>query len=910
VEVATATERSRTVLRVLRVQGARTVGEVKCSVEQQTGIPRSAFRLSFRNVAPTESEAVPGGWLAEEPLRLELRVRGGGLVASCCGPRAAQVAPAAARDEETRVEEARVEEARVEETRVEEELLALLRESGIEHLAPTLAAQGLASKSGVHAALESMRPEDVAAKLKLSADNEAKFLKLCKQRIMGDEVQTPVAEQPLRPATAAPAVASTETSAASPATTAPASVVVVQEAEPRVSGGHVVRAEGPAASKRTSRGTAAAVAADTMASLAEVPREEGAAGGGAATVAGEEPAVGSFPPFAGTSSSVAEITRLERELAAANSEVSRLKAILPEAAPRGTYDEVQKSGPDQSAQDVASTSADPPRLPPAARACSEWLDRLSRRPLSAVVSWQLLAWNSEKLHSEFTKLLQEASDGVSEQRLKEFIEKNDDLGGSDWTDKDHKELFEYLKGDKTNKISKQNFADKIVVPLQKDQMRQALQAETLGQMLVDNIPVSMGWDTDGKLKDPVQEIIEYDVASLKKIFADISETLAKKVHSDLVKLKELRNADKASDANPVPTDAKFTFNFENTQKMESGTFASYIGLPGKDIFKSMEEEHKSEESWKTGNYNLETNPLQEWNFVVNPKEDLEYPGEDRELSEGKPKANLRRRQNTEALWQKLHRELPAKEALQPFASKLARINHKVLSKEVQERLEKHSDFDFKERWPQELREALLKALLESEALQYPEKMDTKVKEALVKEAGECANEASAEETQKDLRLWDRLKTHLGKLRDNVEQHPEGVQGAVQKRLNLEVRSFCCLRDMTVRSPLPWNGAGARARRVPGCVGRFEGGSDLHPTLHRPYVREIQQSLTNFARPSAVPNNYPGRLTSRLPIPRRLACRTFSVCVSQKSLTLLSIADAHLWNSQIEKENYACERRRR
>ena len=209
---------------------------------------------------------------------------------------------------------------------------------------------------------------------------------------------------------------------------------------------------------------------------------------------------------------------------------------------------------------------------------------LSRRPLSAVVSWQLLAWNSEKLHSEFTKLLQEGSDGLSEQLLKDFIKKNDNLGGSDWTDADHKELFEFLKGDKTNKISKKNFADKIVVPLQQDQMRQALQAETLGQMLVDKIPVSMGWDEDGKLKDPVQEIIGYDVASLKKIFADISETLAEKVHSDLVKLNELRDAgkdaNKASDANPVPTDAKFTFNFENTQKMESGAFASYIGLPG------------------------------------------------------------------------------------------------------------------------------------------------------------------------------------------------------------------------------------------------------------------------------------------------------------------------------------------
>ena len=44
VEAATATERSRTVLRVLRVQGTRTVGEVKRGVEQQTDILRCYLR--------------------------------------------------------------------------------------------------------------------------------------------------------------------------------------------------------------------------------------------------------------------------------------------------------------------------------------------------------------------------------------------------------------------------------------------------------------------------------------------------------------------------------------------------------------------------------------------------------------------------------------------------------------------------------------------------------------------------------------------------------------------------------------------------------------------------------------------------------------------------------------------------
>ena len=141
--------------------------------------------------------------------------------------------------------------------------------------------------------------------------------------------------------------------------------------------------------------------------------------------------MGSFPPFAGTSSAVAVITRLERELAAANSEVSRLKAILPEAAPRGTYDEVQKSGPDQSAQDVANTSADPPRLPPAARAsrgtrgaggrpsthdhselasASEHhayglnVDQLSRKSKGVLMRWLLMAWNGAQLHDVFIEM--------------------------------------------------------------------------------------------------------------------------------------------------------------------------------------------------------------------------------------------------------------------------------------------------------------------------------------------------------------------------------------------------------------------------------------------------------------------------------------------------------------------------
>jgi len=63
---------------------------------------RSEFRLRFRNLFLDEREAVPEGCRAEEPLRLELRARGGGVGASCCGPTAVRVAPAAQAEEEGR----------------------------------------------------------------------------------------------------------------------------------------------------------------------------------------------------------------------------------------------------------------------------------------------------------------------------------------------------------------------------------------------------------------------------------------------------------------------------------------------------------------------------------------------------------------------------------------------------------------------------------------------------------------------------------------------------------------------------------------------------------------------------------------------------------------------------------------
>eukprot|EP00961_Rhodomonas_salina_P114860 1545387-Rhodomonas_salina.1 len=83
----------------------------------------------------------------------------------------------------------------------------------------------------------------------------------------------------------------------------------------------------------------------------------------------------------------------------------------------------------------------------------------------------------------------------------------------------------------------------------------------------------------------------------------------------------------------------------------------------------MAHEHEDGTDWTTGNYDLTTNPKQEFEFVDSPDPKKTYPGEDvkcRQKRGTRPAQRLRRRQDAKEVWRELHAALPVAEALESF----------------------------------------------------------------------------------------------------------------------------------------------------------------------------------------------------------------------------------------------------
>eukprot|EP00961_Rhodomonas_salina_P287393 3883068-Rhodomonas_salina.1 len=95
----------------------------------------------------------------------------------------------------------------------------------------------------------------------------------------------------------------------------------------------------------------------------------------------------------------------------------------------------------------------------------------------------------------------------------------------------------------------------------------------------------------------------------------------------------------------------------------------------------MEEEHKSIVEWATSNYDVRSSPEQELEFVLNPKEDKIYPGEERDKRFGAKRR--RRRQVAKDVWREVRGRLPIEEVLRSFKSMLGDINMVALGEKVQ-----------------------------------------------------------------------------------------------------------------------------------------------------------------------------------------------------------------------------------
>ena len=162
-------------------------------------------------------------------------------------------------------------------------------------------------------------------------------------------------------------------------------------------------------------------------------------------------------------------------------------------------------------------------------------------------------------------------------------------GGDEWSDEEIAELFALLASEH-QQISLQDFAAATVVPLQHEQMRQAVDAEQLGCLLADCLlsKEDTGFDADGKLRNATQRVSELSVHALEqKLVGATRKALPPPAcfsvcfslwpvttacwlqiaESIFNKLQPFRTTSSKTDAAAAQGKAKFTYSFEDTGKI-------------------------------------------------------------------------------------------------------------------------------------------------------------------------------------------------------------------------------------------------------------------------------------------------------------------------------------------------------
>ena len=133
-------------------------------------------------------------------------------------------------------------------------------------------------------------------------------------------------------------------------------------------------------------------------------------------------------------------------------------------------------------------------------------------------------------------------------------------------------------------------------------------------------------------------VIPSDMDTLRRQLAPLVDLVSARV-ANLANFKSFQpgtaDIEEASgSAAPSPSANKFAMAGQKITKAQFGSqmlfrrgLEALIGLPSLSVRAAMEDEHKSEEEFRSGNYGTKTCPKLEWEFVTAPKEGAVYPGE-------------------------------------------------------------------------------------------------------------------------------------------------------------------------------------------------------------------------------------------------------------------------------------------
>ena len=252
----------------------------------------------------------------------------------------------------------------------------------------------------------------------------------------------------------------------------------------------------------------------------------------------------------------------------------------------------------------------------------------SKKAEGMLSKWRMLAWSDSQLHELFDEIDTNRSKDIDKPELTDYLKGQEGFG--EWQQDEIEELWCFLRGKGKDSVSRKEFLEALMQPLQREELKLAMGAENLVDVLVSLLPLPEISD-DGTIPHAlsgVSELLNED--ALTEHFRAKSRVLARETLEKLKPAFEAREKRSSEERkkNDDGSASKFVFEYANVREAEIGSIYRQLGLPSENIAAAMEQEHNSEEEWTTNNYGVTTTPKAEWEYVNSPKRMQEvYPGE-------------------------------------------------------------------------------------------------------------------------------------------------------------------------------------------------------------------------------------------------------------------------------------------
>eukprot|EP00960_Hanusia_phi_P050248 760095-Hanusia_phi.AAC.1 len=184
-------------------------------------------------------------------------------------------------------------------------------------------------------------------------------------------------------------------------------------------------------------------------------------------------------------------------------------------------------------------------------------------------------------------------------------------------------VFRLLDKDRNGKIDRNEFTQCLKQRRSRRQISNWVDSLGLNKLITMNLMNGI----DENVSDPLQFLM-FEPGALHQSLNGLKQEILKTMKSSLGKMRDAMQTRIVEEDLPK---SKFVSGQQEAIFVDLPLFMegldNLIGLPHKNVREEMAREHDSDEQFEAGYLNAPTYPRQEWEFVLNPRSGVLYPGE-------------------------------------------------------------------------------------------------------------------------------------------------------------------------------------------------------------------------------------------------------------------------------------------